>query len=250
MTTVSSVWQISHLDLIVRMVLAVVLGGLIGLERELNNHAAGFRTHILVCLGSATIMLLSEYGFSDFVNEPNVRIDPSRLAAQVVSGIGFLGAGAILRNGSVIKGLTTAASVWLVAAIGLSVGAGFITGALVCTFLVLISLYLLNKWEKHFLRHRRTHEIEIMINEHPGFLSLVTSRFGEQGIQVTNLKMMPGSESSLVSGNTGNTPMMHLIFSLRCPKHEKLLAAYEQIAALDIVVRMEAANFIFHKKAA
>lgn len=250
MTTVSSVWQISHLDLIIRMVLAVVLGGLIGLEREWNNHAAGFRTHILVCLGSATIMLLSEYGFSDFVNEPNVRIDPSRLAAQVVSGIGFLGAGAILRNGSVIKGLTTAASVWLVAAIGLSVGAGFITGALVCTFLVLISLYLLNKWEKHFLRHRRTHEIEIMINEHPGFLSLVASRFGEQGIHVTNLKMMPGSESSLVSGNTGNIPMMHLCFSLRCPKHEKLLAAYEQIAALDIVVRMEAANFIFHKRVA
>lgn len=79
MTTVSSVWQISHLDLIIRMVLAVVLGGLIGLEREWNNHAAGFRTHILVCLGSATIMLLSEYGFSDFVNEPNVRIDPSSI---------------------------------------------------------------------------------------------------------------------------------------------------------------------------
>lgn len=247
---VNSVWQISHLDLIIRMVLAVVLGGLIGLEREWNNHAAGFRTHILVCLGSATIMLLSEYGFSDFVNEANVRIDPSRLAAQVVSGIGFLGAGAILRNGSVIKGLTTAASVWLVAAIGLSVGAGFITGALVCTFLVLISLYVLNKLEKHILRHRRTHEVEIMINEHPGFLSSVTSRFGEQGIQVINLKMMPESTPSQLVGNTGSTLVMHLVFSLRCPKQEKLLAAYEQISALDIVVSIEATNFVFHKQAA
>ncbi|KRF05990.1 magnesium transporter MgtC [Paenibacillus sp. Soil766] len=245
-----SVWQISHLDLIIRMVLAVILGGLIGLEREWNNHAAGFRTHILVCLGSATIMLLSEYGFSEFVNEANVRIDPSRLAAQVVSGIGFLGAGAILRNGNVIKGLTTAASVWLVAAIGLSVGAGFITGALVCTFLVLISLYVLNKLEKHIIRHRRTHEVEIMINEHPGFLSSLTARFGEQGIQVIHLKMMPESAPSPIVGKAGENPVMHLVFSLRCPKHEKLIAAYEQICALDIVVRMEASNFVFHKQAA
>ena len=122
--------------------------------------------------------------------KPTSRVDPSRLAAQVISGVGFL-------------------------------GAGFITGALVCTFFVLISLYLLNKLEKHFLRHRRTHEVEIMINEHLGFLSLVASRFGDLGIQVTNLKMMPGSEYSLVSGNTGNIPMMHLIFSLRCPKHRE-----------------------------
>lgn len=106
------------------MVLAAVLGGLVGMEREWNNHAAGFRTHILVCLGAATIMLLSIYGFSQFVNEANVRMDPARLAAQVISGVGFLGAGAILRNGPVISGLTTAASVWVVAAIGLCVGAG------------------------------------------------------------------------------------------------------------------------------
>jgi putative Mg2+ transporter-C (MgtC) family protein len=250
-TAANNVWQISHLDLIIRMVLAVILGGLIGLEREWNNHAAGFRTHILVCLGSATIMLLSEYGFSDFVNEANVRIDPSRLAAQVVSGIGFLGAGAILRNGNVIKGLTTAASVWLVAAIGLSVGAGFITGALVCTCLVLISLYVLNKLEKHIIRHRRTHEVEIMINEHPGFLSSLTARFGEQGIQVIHLKMMPESAPPLAGkGNGGEIPVMHLVFSLRCPKHEKLIAAYEQICALDIVVSMEASNFVFHKQVA
>lgn len=103
----ASVWEITHLELALRMILAVVLGGLIGIEREWSNHAAGFRTHILVCLGSATIMLLSSYGFSQFVNEGSVRMDPARLAAQVISGIGFLGAGAILRNGNMIKGLTT-----------------------------------------------------------------------------------------------------------------------------------------------
>lgn len=121
----AGLWNISYVDLSLRIVISLLLGGLIGLEREWHNHAAGFRTHILVCVGSTMIMLLSIYGFGDFSNEYNVRMDPARLAAQVVSGIGFLGAGAIIRNGSSISGLTTAASIWVVAAIGLCVGAGF-----------------------------------------------------------------------------------------------------------------------------
>lgn len=244
MATASSVWQISHFDLILRMVLAVVLGGLIGIEREWSNHAAGFRTHILVCLGSATIMLLSEYGFSEFVTEPNVRLDPARLSAQVISGIGFLGAGAILRNGNMIKGLTTAASVWVVAAIGLSVGAGFITGAITCTLLVLICLFVLNKWEKYLLRNRRTHDIKIKVIDNPGALGLIASQFGDEGIQITNLKMLPDTESS---SGTNNLPLMELCLSLKVSKPERLLVIYEQIAALDMVVWMEAANFLIQK---
>lgn len=92
----------------------MLLGGLIGFERERSNHAAGLRTHILVCLGSTLIMLLSIYGFSDFVDEINVRIDPARLATAVITGIGFLGAGTILFTGKSITGLTTAASIWVV----------------------------------------------------------------------------------------------------------------------------------------
>src|SRR5690606_33783196 len=93
------IWQISYVNLTLRILISAILGGMIGLEREWNNHAACFRTHILVCLGSTSIMLLSIYGFSQFSMEENVRMDPARLAAQVVSGIGFLGAGAILRRG-------------------------------------------------------------------------------------------------------------------------------------------------------
>lgn len=240
----SSIWYISHMDLILRMVLAVILGGLIGIEREWSNHAAGFRTHILVCLGSATIMLLSVYGFSQFVDEPNVRIDPARLAAQVISGIGFLGAGAILRNGNVIKGLTTAASVWVVAAIGLSVGAGFYTGAIVCTLLVLISLFVLNKWEKHLLRNRRSHEIGIKIIDKPGCLGKIASVFGEHGIQIANVKMVSEADSALTFGSSS---LMNLTFNLKIATSEKLFASYEQISTLDFVVSMEGSNFSIHK---
>lgn len=232
----ASVWEITNLELVLRMILAVVLGGLIGIEREWNNHAAGFRTHILVCLGSATIMLLSSYGFSQFVNEGNVRMDPARLAAQVISGIGFLGAGAILRNGNMIKGLTTAASVWVVAAIGLSVGAGFYTGALMCTFLVLISLFLLNKWEKHLLRNRRYHEVDIHIIDNPGSLGRIASIFGDYELQIVSLKMVP-SEGAPDEG--AMTPSMHMQFSLKIQKQEKLVTALEHIAAMDVVLSIE-----------
>jgi putative Mg2+ transporter-C (MgtC) family protein len=230
------------------MVLAVVLGGLVGIEREWSNHAAGFRTHILVCLGSATIMLLSIYGFSEFVTEANVRIDPARLAAQVISGIGFLGAGAILRNGNIIKGLTTAASVWVVAAIGLCVGAGFLTGAFVCTFLVLVSLYVLNKWEKYLLRNRRYQEVEIAIIDKPGMLGKIASLFGEQDISISNVKMMP--DQGIVPGPTGEPePLMKLRFSLKVQKQDKLLTAFEQISMLETVLAMETASFNFRRPA-
>jgi putative Mg2+ transporter-C (MgtC) family protein len=231
-----SVWEITHWELVLRMILAVVLGGLIGIEREWSNHAAGFRTHILVCLGSATIMLLSVYGFSQFVNEGNVRMDPARLAAQVISGIGFLGAGAILRNGNMIKGLTTAASVWVVAGIGLSVGAGFYTGALLSTFLVLISLYLLNKWEKHLLRNRRYHEVDIQIIDNPGTLGRIASIFGSYDLQIVHLKM---NSDEAGSADHPAAPSMHMQFSLKIQKQEKLVAALEQIAAMDVVLSME-----------
>ena len=119
-------WVIDQLHITIRLVLALFLGGLIGFEREVSCHAAGLRTHILVCVGSALVMLLSMYGFSAFVNEVNVRIDPSRLAAQVISGIGFLGAGTIMFNGRSITGLTTAASLWVVAGLVLRLERAFI----------------------------------------------------------------------------------------------------------------------------
>ena len=126
-------------EMLIRLVTAAALGSLIGFERERLLWAAGIRTHMLVCVGSCLIMIVSQYGFSNVLSQ-NVVLDPSRVAAQVVSGIGFLGAGAILARGEIVKGLTTAASIWTVAAVGLAVGGGLYLAASASTVIILIIL--------------------------------------------------------------------------------------------------------------
>lgn len=142
---------ITEYEIALRLFLACVFGGIVGFEREKNDSPAGFRTHILVSLGSALIMILSMYGFNDFAT---VNKDPARLAAQVVSGIGFLGAGTILRDRTSVKGLTTAASLWVVAAIGLAAGAGFYFASFFVTMLVFITLE--RSVETYFFRNSQT----------------------------------------------------------------------------------------------
>ncbi|MDP4127030.1 MAG: MgtC/SapB family protein [Bacillota bacterium] len=129
--------HITDYEIALRLLLACIFGGIVGYERERNDSPAGFRTHILVCLGAALIMVLSMYGFNDFVSTNK---DPARLAAQVVSGIGFLGAGTILRDKTSIRGLTTAASLWVVSAIGLAIGAGFYFSSVLATLLIFLTL--------------------------------------------------------------------------------------------------------------
>jgi putative Mg2+ transporter-C (MgtC) family protein len=128
---------------LLRVAVAAALGGAVGLERELREREAGFRTHMLVAVGSALFTLVSAYGFREFlVNGGSVvRADPTRIAAQIVTGIGFLGAGAIIRQGLSIRGLTTAATLWVVAAIGLAAGAGYYSAAVITTLLALFSLW-------------------------------------------------------------------------------------------------------------
>jgi putative Mg2+ transporter-C (MgtC) family protein len=135
-----------QLDFAIRMLIAAILGAAIGLEREIHEHPAGMRTHLLVSLGSAIFTILSVYGFEG-VGQGNVSptVDPTRIAAQVVSGIGFLGAGAILKYGTSIRGLTTAASLWTAAAIGMAAGAGDWVIAAVGTSIVIFSLWPLNR---------------------------------------------------------------------------------------------------------
>jgi putative Mg2+ transporter-C (MgtC) family protein len=123
-------------EVLLRLFVAAALGAAIGLERELRERQAGLRTHLVVSVGSALFTLVSAYGFTDF----GVRVDPTRIAAQIVTGIGFLGAGAIIRQGLSVRGLTTAATLWLVAAIGMAAGAGFWEGALVATLGAIITL--------------------------------------------------------------------------------------------------------------
>ena len=131
----------SDFQIITRLLLTLFLSGLIGLERQAHRRHAGMRTHILVALGSCLIMLTSLYVFD--IYKDMVSVDPSRIAAGVITGIGFLGAGTIIRDPEGVKGLTTAASLWVVAAIGLAIGCGFIKVATYTTVLVLIVLHLL-----------------------------------------------------------------------------------------------------------
>jgi putative Mg2+ transporter-C (MgtC) family protein len=135
--------ELSWLEILLRVALAAVLGGAIGFERELREREAGLRTHMLVAVGAALFTLVSAFAWTDwhFSNASGVVYDPTRIAAQVVTGIGFLGAGAIIRQGLSVRGLTTAATLWVVAAIGMASGAGFYTAAVITTVLVLLSLY-------------------------------------------------------------------------------------------------------------
>jgi putative Mg2+ transporter-C (MgtC) family protein len=131
---------LSNWEIIERLLAAAALGSLIGFERERLLWAAGIRTHMLVCVGACLFMLVSAFGFSAALTMDHVVLDPSRIAAQVVSGIGFLGAGAILARGEIVKGLTTAASIWTVAAIGLAVGGGLYFAAGFSTAIILVIL--------------------------------------------------------------------------------------------------------------
>ena len=127
-------------DFVWRLVLAALFGTIIGLDREYREKEAGFRTHFLVSLGSALMMIVSQNGFSEILTHDGVSLDPSRIAAQVVSGIGFIGAGTIIFNHQIVRGLTTAASLWATAGIGLTAGAGMSWLALAATILTLVAL--------------------------------------------------------------------------------------------------------------
>jgi putative Mg2+ transporter-C (MgtC) family protein len=150
-------WQTS----MVRILISFAMGALIGLEREMNNQPAGLRTHILISIGSTLVMLISIY----IPGSLNSTGDPGRIAAQVVSGIGFLGAGAILKFGADIKGLTTAASIWAMAAVGLAVGAGMYSISIIGVVVIFFALTVMNVFEKRVFKERSLRKIEVVVKK-------------------------------------------------------------------------------------
>jgi len=187
--------EIGELDIVLRLMLAAILGGLIGLERESLERPAGLRTHILVCVGSCLIMLVSMFAFNTGFDGPK---DPGRIAAQVISGIGFLGAGTIIREGVNVRGLTTAASLWVVAGIGLAVGGGMFFAAALTTAIVFLALVFFGYLERHYLINKNTQRFKMCIADKPGTMGQIASFFGERGISIRNITMHQGSKSNKI----------------------------------------------------
>jgi putative Mg2+ transporter-C (MgtC) family protein len=178
-------------EALLRLALAGVLGGLIGLERELRDREAGLRTHLLVALGAALFTIVGAYGFASF------RLtDPTRVAAQIVTGIGFLGAGAIIRQGSTIRGLTTAATLWVVAAVGLASGAGYYSAALITTALVLLALWPLRLGAYYMIKRFRIEDgrllVELPVGLRPGEL---IDEIEKAGARISSIEVMRDGDS-------------------------------------------------------
>ena len=171
--------HIPETTLIIRIIIAALFGGLIGLEREYHGQPAGLRTHIILSLGACIAMCIS-------INSSyyGTQGDVERIAAQVVSGVGFLGAGAIFKYGGGVRGLTTAASIWTTAMIGMTAGSGLILMAAVCTGLVLFTLIIINNFEKSFIHEKITRTIVIKGNDHPRFLEEIENHMKKFKISV------------------------------------------------------------------
>lgn len=172
--------MLSYELITLRLVIAIICGGIIGLEREYQNQPAGLRTHILLVLGSALVTIIS----IDLQNiDPNlIGGDNMRLTAGIITGIGFLGGGAILRYGSNIKGLTTAASMWTMAVVGIAVGAGLYFPAIITTIIVLLVLLVLNKVEERWIQSLITLNISLQAKDKKGMLGKIKKVLGKYGL--------------------------------------------------------------------
>ncbi len=223
--------MITKWEIILRLAAAAALGSVVGIERERLEWAAGLRTHMLVCVGSALAMLVSAFGFSDILGHPQVVLDPSRIAAQVVSGIGFLGAGTILLlRHEVIRGLTTAASLWAVAGVGLAVGGGMYLAAVVATALMVFILAGVKPLEKKFFGRLRQRTVTVVIRHGAGLLQAVESAIQSAGLEVEKLAWRRGDDI--------DEDELRINFA-RGAKRESLAALVENLRGLDGVKRVE-----------
>jgi putative Mg2+ transporter-C (MgtC) family protein len=212
-----------------RIVLAGALGGAIGLEREFREREAGFRTHLLVAVGSALFTLVSAYGFSDFDygHGSGFTLDPTRIAAQIVTGIGFLGAGAIIRQGFSIRGLTTAATLWIVAAIGLAAGAGYYSAAITTTAVVLFALWPLRIASRRLMQAIRPEEgrFAVLLNPDGSAVQLLHV-LEDNGVRVHALEIEDAGDGRLV-GISADVPI------------ERTAAVLDAVKGLEEVRRVE-----------
>jgi len=214
-------------DVLLRLLVAAVLGGAIGFEREIRDHEAGFRTHLLVSVGACVFTLVSAYAWTDwtFSTPRGMVFDPTRIAAQIVTGIGFLGAGAIIVRGISVRGLTTAATLWVVAGIGMAAGTAYYAVAIGATALVLVSLGPLRIVSKRMVSRVRPEEAELAVKLAPeGVAANVLARIDEAGGTVQTVEF-------------GDERTVDIV--LRASRRAESARVAEEVAALDDVERVQ-----------
>lgn len=206
---------------------ALLCGCLLGMERERSEHSAGIRTHTLVAVSSCLFMIISAFGFADAITPENVVLDPSRIAAQVVSGIGFLGAGVIMFRQNTVSGLNTAASIWSAAAIGLCCGGAMFFAAALATFSILFVQIVWRKWEHRFFMH--SSRIIITTRRKAGIMSALEQTVDRAGLRIRSVKAMPGVEDGI--------DVLELCLE-NAPQKDSL-SLCQQLAALEGVKNLE-----------
>lgn len=228
-------------EVIIRLILAIVVGGLIGYEREHKNRPAGFRTHILVCVGASVISMIQLYDIDQTVDiilkHPELasalKADIGRMGAQVVSGIGFLGAGTIIHLKGSVKGLTTAASLWVVACIGLAVGLGYYSLSILATIALVIVLVSLKKFEFKFMDKSSMTRIEIVYLDKHGMVHKVENYFEGKCIKVKNIEFIIEEEIDDCAASYGRS-----LYSILAPKYMSTGEIIRDLALMDEIIKV------------
>ena len=187
------------LEQFIGILVAAGLGSVVGLEREVHGQPAGLRTHMILAVGAALAATLS-ISYSQFLSNPNLPSDPGRIVAQVVSGVGFLGAGAILKMGVSVKGLTTASSLWTTAIVGIAAGSGYHKLALASTCVVVLILTIINKVEQKFLPSYRTHKLTVKLKDRPGIVNDVKQVLSDNKVKLVSINASMPNKKNLVLG--------------------------------------------------
>lgn len=210
------------IEFVIRLVVAGAMGALVGLDREYRAKEAGYRTHFLVSLGSALIMIVSQYGFTEVLGKEGIGLDPSRIAAQVVSGIGFIGAGTIILNKQIVRGLTTAAGIWATAGIGLAIGAGMYGLGVSATILTLIGLEVLSLVFKNV----GIRSIAVEFSTHSrDTLNAISKKFSTKNYLIVSYQM----DEQTIEGAT----RYHVSMVIKCRKRDDESTLAAQLQAFD-----------------
>ncbi len=233
--------SVSWSSIIVRVVLASVVGILVGIERELSNHPAGMKTHSLVCLGAAITSIISQeisYDISSMMVSADIgaKVDVSRIASGVVSGIGFIGAGAIIKSkdGSVVTGITTAATVWISGCMGLAIGMGYYRVTLIAFVMVMISTLFLKQFEERFIKNRGTRRLVIVLGNKSATLPLIEDYFDRKQIVVTSFDCVGSDEEE--------KRYYFCKYFLRIPKSVPFMTVIRDLAKLEDVCDIYESN--------